>query len=399
MGVIIALNAPKDNSPMMMIPGPGFLVVMLALGGGTLLGVGLAVAGAHRGVPCMFPCALFSLGLVPALFWIGMNQTTLWSESRIEQFAGLSDGRTVLWGPAVVTLGPNNELERYARNESEPPWLIALGDGRVFTDGDQWFTEIGSDRHWLIAGRLLQVGAGPSGRLYAATSTASEELVWVTSFSREGLEEKSWKLVGPKGAKVGRAGVALFSDGAAAIAWEQSGSTRDIVVLTFYGPDGAPQLQSAADLGCGVQLTASRDGSIFVMAQGGCDFALLRIQRDGRVSTQFAPDQTLLGQEMSMVRTVLELPDGSVLYGGEHRILKLDASGRIDPNFACRFQGPLEQMALQGDKIVVLEGGRVRRFLRDGREDPSFRIPALETPVRGGGETRVRTWWSWIPGL
>ena len=392
--LIVALNPPGRGSEMG-LDEIGSLV--LALGGGTLLGVVLSVAGARRGVPCTIPCALFSLLLIPALVWIKDNEVTAWSDSRIQQFAALPDGRTILWGPAVVTLGPNSEVKRYESREFEPE-LFALSDGRVLAQFPWGIEDLGSDGRWPFSEGVLQVAAGPSGSVQVATRTMPGAAVLVTSYSPQGLMERSWTLENPKGTAVqdrSSGDIVLFSDGVAAITrarWEGAGVSE----VAFYGPDGALLPHGTAELGCEVHLTASRDGSVFIMPRGGCGFALLRIQRDGRASTQFAPDQTALGKEMSILRTVLELPDGSVVFGGQHSILKLDAWGRSDPNFACRFQGPLEQMALQGDKIMVLEGGRVRRFLRDGREDPSFRVPALETKFRKRGETRVKTRWPWL---
>ena len=62
--------------------------------------------------------------------------------------------------------------------------------------------------------------------------------------------------------------------------------------------------------------------------------------------------------------------------------LKVRADGSPDPTFKVAYlREPIDRLAAQGVGIVVLNGGKISRYLADGSIDTSFQSPGVDSTI------------------
>ncbi len=130
-------------------------------------------------------------------------------------------------------------------------------------------------------------------------------------------------------------------------------------------------------------------GGQFEMQAGGGQpnvYGLARLSPEGQVDPYFRPNPN------GAVGALLDLPDGSVLVGGEFTqigglarayLARMLANGAIDPGFAQSPQ-PVLAFARQADgKVLVATRSRLSRLLPGGAVDTTFRPLVVSSAING----------------
>lgn len=129
-------------------------------------------------------------------------------------------------------------------------------------------------------------------------------------------------------------------------------------------------------------------GNIDLQAGGGQPnvYGLARLSPDGQVDPYFRPSPN------GPVGALLDLPDGSVLVGGEFTqigglarayLARVLANGAVDPGFAQSPQ-PVIAFARQADgKVLVATRYRLSRIWPNGTADATFRTLAVSSAING----------------
>jgi uncharacterized delta-60 repeat protein len=287
------------------------------------------------------------------------------------------------------------------------------GDGKVLTDvGDIDFAEavaIQRDGKVVIVGWSQSPG---SSVLFVARYQPSGALD--RSFGRGGVVRTQ-----AGGAASGFA-VAIQGDGKIVAAGNglQAGATRSGFMLARYNRDGTPDASFDGDglaftnFGFGGSangVAIQPDGKIVAVGGAGSaaglsgEFAVARYDPDGSPDTGFDDDGRVLTPFTPLADSAVDVavqPDGKIIVGGyagftftlpfntqrpDYALARYNADGSLDASFdgdgkttsaagTCPGSRPCfaGDLSLQADGKILLAGGHVARFKRDGTVDSAF---------------------------
>jgi len=334
----------------------------------------------------------------------------LWGDGDVMHIAALGNGSLLLFSPQCVALLDRNgtpipDLQMLV--DARP---LQLSDGRVvaiLAGNSTTFAVIDAVGHaWYRQDEPsvyepLAASAAANGSVLIAwnDSSAPGSRVVVFSYSRAGA--RAHVDVGPLSpvrilrppaeAKTTLAPLqaVLFSDGSAAVYWASNS-------LVWYAPDGSIRREGVQPFNstCKGNISIARDGTHAYVTAGGarCKFEILRLDSTGTPDPAFAPDRATfraLGIPVEEPVHVLDIPDNGFVAWNYHRALHFDSSGRRDSNFEIRTEDyhGIGEMVWTGDRLTITSGDSLRRFLPNGSEDRSFRVPLLETRSHKGRVT------------
>ena len=289
------------------------------------------------------------------------------------------------------------------------------GDGKVLTDvGDIDFAEAVAIQR---DGKIVVVG-------WSSSESTNSSVLFVARYRPSGALDGTFGSGGVVRTQAGGyalgSAVAIQADGkiVAAGSGLRAGQTRGDFMLARYNPDGT--LDASFD-GDGLAFTAfefggsangvtiQSDGKIVAVgsARGAAvvdsqGFAVARYHPDGSPDTGFDGDGRLLTRFTPIVDWAVDAavqPDGKIVVGGfagftfaapfhsqrpDYALARYNADGSLDASFAgdgratsagtCPGSGPCiaGDLSLQADGRILLAGGHVVRFNRDGGLDSAF---------------------------
>lgn len=386
-------------------PDPGIdFRPQLAFAAAWILAAALTIAGMWRRVRWALPA--FALNLILAISGLLAPRflkpdVVVWGDRDVHHFSMLPDGSLLVCGAEWVRLSPD---ATFARSLGESCGFVDVvepfADGRVvlglygrpmFGDRNGQFRDVES----LPPGLRVVRGAtatADGGTLLATVSASGGGLNFWKYSAGERLE-RSWVVEPPEanwsGTPLGWS-VVVFADGSAGVLWRDS-VKLETTLLAWHGSDGRVRpetVKSVCSLCIDPQLMASRDGPVYVYGNSNTEVSLHRFRRPGEQDAAFRPDLKALRDVLENIQSLVELPRGGLLVGGKKRVLRLDDKGKVDEFFNCQTEHGVSRMALQGGRLLLLDGDRLRRFHLDGTPDDSFRMPRLST--RMGSPPRTK---------
>ena len=131
-------------------------------------------------------------------------------------------------------------------------------------------------------------------------------------------------------------------------------------------------------------------GSLEPVAYGDHVTALINVFDDDSVGLPGSIDSSFSSQMSGTVAAVILQPDGKLLVGGTFtsingiprtNLLRLNADGALDPNFAPNVP-PVTSLVLQSDGRIVAAGSAVTRLESNGIPDASFQSSDLGHSIR-----------------
>ena len=319
----------------------------------------------------------------------------VWGDHGVYQFSVLADQSLLVCGAEWVRLGPDAKFRESIHQSCGFADLVQpFADGRVVLglyENPMLGNRAGGFRpiESLAENQRVLRGAvaTPDGGSILATVSIPGGGVRFSKYRSDETLERFWTPEAPENNWSAAAlawSVVLYPDGSAAILWRDPNKVEKSAI-SWHAADGRLRPDTVVRDFCATcvdpKLRAGREGRVYEFGSGKEELALLRFSADGRVDPAFHPDTKALLGELGVLQSMVELPQGGILVGGLKKIVRLDESGQLDARFVCALASSARQMALQGDRLLVLDGDHLRRFDLNGSADDSWRMPRLESSI------------------
>jgi hypothetical protein len=328
----------------------------------------------------------------------------LWGERGVYEFAVLADQSLLVCGAEWVHLRPDAAFRESIHQSCGfadvvrpfPDGRVVLGiyDRPMFGDRAGRFRSIESlpENQRIVRGAV----ATPDGGSILATVSIPGGGARLSKYKADESLDRFWTLQAPEGdwsATPLAWSVAPYADGSAAAWWRDPNKT-DMSVIAWHDRDGHIRPDTLVHQLCATcldpRLIADRDDRVYAVGSGTNELNVRRFSREGVADASFRPDTKALLDAVQHIHSAAGLPRGGLLIGGLKRVVRLDDSGQFVESFSCELESSAREMALQGDRFLVLDGDRLRRFHLDGRPDPSWHMPRLKTRIAGMVTTPVK---------
>ena len=380
---------------------------VLSFGAAWTAAVVLGIICLWRGVRWIIPVFAINLtllltGIIAPRF---LNpEPIVWGERGIYEFSVLADDSLLVCGAEWVHLGPDAAFRESIHQPcgfadvvqpfADGRAVLGIYDRPMFGDraGRFRFVESLPENQRIVRGAT----STPDGGSILATVSIPGGGIRLSKYKADESLENFWVLEAPAHNWTAAPlawSIVVYPDGSAAALWRDPNKI-ETSAIAWHEPNGHFRPDSVVRDFCATcvnpQLKAGRDGRVYAIASGRGELALLRFSRDGRPDSSFHPDTMAILEALKLVQSLVELPRGGILIGGQKRVARLDDSGQLDGHFSCELENSAREMELQGDRFLVLDGDRLRRFHRDGSADDSFQMPRLKTRLAGMVTTPVK---------
>jgi len=398
-----------------------FILLVLAFVPAFGLTVGLAVAAVFRKERRAVP--LISLTVVGNVLMVYMyyqftaaaisdrriERDRTWGASgSIRNFAIQPDGKIVIVGSGVARLMPDGTLDASFRQDparpaplnmrenSVPVQLALQADGKIVVamhdhcyrlnsngaedtsfrclppDGEVYALAVQPDGRILIGGDFERVGDTMEWGIARLYENGSLDLSFIVPIRLDPPAHSGDLRV---------SSLVLESDGRIVI----GGLFREVGHTDLYGlarlySDGSFDRDFAPRRGKD-RLTVQRWGTS-LLATTTCRPAprsfTVEVDRGGRI-----PEYSLARDEWGCLSTITRLKDGGFVISGPG-VRRTLANKEVDPSFEYELNHgrQVDRLALQGDKIIVIDHGKLVRLAANGQEDKEFRVPLLRADPR-----------------
>lgn len=313
----------------------------------------------------------------------------VWGPHHVREFVALHDGGVAICGPlgnmlildstgAVKTsAGPLPTYSQASWCEPGTP-LEPLRDGGLITSaekGFRWIDHFGAER---LVDLPPDYGVPISYVLMANGTlrllTVSDPAAYVLNYT----PSQGFKIISRLTKSIERPdGGAVFSDGSSLIRWEAHS-------LSWFGADGSELREKHAMqyVGCSAQIARAYDGrfAFFIARFNPCLFHILRSDVAGRPDLELLRDSTGEGR---LDRLFADAGRGGFFESDGDVVRRYDPEGHRLRDIVL--EDKVDRIGWDGEVLLVLAGGRVRRYRQYGIEDTTFKWPKLQSRWVAGG--------------